>query len=836
MRVFLSHSSKDKAVVEAVAAELRPGSYELDSLTFDKGGLNAQEIMNSLQRSDLFCLFLSKHSEASHYVRYEQTFAQELLASGQIKRVLTVCLDDETFTKYKGFMKHFNMVRKALSPASAARLIEGIQLSSQRERNEERHPFLGRDNELKMLQDQAIDHEKPLMKGLFIAGNAGAGRRTISKKFYQNQYPNVRASYPQVLVDEFDGYDEFYRKIILEIKPKISFADLKSHVQHLSTVPDQEKAILISEEINQMAENNETLIVYDGGGLLQDNGALQLEFENIVNELVDRPHPPAIFISPRMTRPSLRRSQNDLAYLSVGSLSKGDSKRLLGSLLKEKQISVNGDDLNALNELSDQHPFNIYRIVELVVEVNSAELFAANPIDFNDWKHKHTSEYVKSTSLSNLDRKILSIFQIVPELDFKSLCTVLEIPSTQVSGEIQKMIDLHLVGVVEDRIAISPALRIAIQRDSRVQIADFERTKVLKSLSITLSARMEDESGPISLIDSTILVELETGKPTSKLQEAFLLPSHNVWLAKNHYDDKRWHDAIEHAKAAVSGRARLSKSGVIAACRYLALAAARINDQDNFKYGLSMLKSVATDDWAKSNVHFLEGFNSRLSGHLYDAQKSLLSSYELSKGSRSTARELASVCLELNDPEQAEKYAREAYRYAKQNPFLIDILISCLIHTRKRGCVNDPEVKDLLDSLEILDQLDGRSFYFTRKAEIEYLYGSGILAQKFVDQALTITPRLFEPLRLKAQIYIKLGQPSRAKSQIDALENMLRSSDKSGNRPHHRPFVFLQTEYHLEVGEYEIAQRLLGDARFFTDEDRAALKKNIDLARAYKQK
>jgi hypothetical protein len=119
------------------------------------------------------------------------------------------------------------MVRKVLTPASAARLIEGIQLSSQKERNEERHPFLGRDIELKKLQDQAIDHEKPLIKGLFIAGNAGAGRRTISKKFYQNQYPNVRAAYPQILVADFDGYDEFYRKIIVEIKPTISFAELK---------------------------------------------------------------------------------------------------------------------------------------------------------------------------------------------------------------------------------------------------------------------------------------------------------------------------------------------------------------------------------------------------------------------------------------------------------------------------------------------------------------------------------------------------------------------------------------------------------------------------------
>lgn len=54
MRAFLSHSSKDKGFVERVAQNLRPGNFELDSLTFGKGGLNAQEISNGLSRSDLF--------------------------------------------------------------------------------------------------------------------------------------------------------------------------------------------------------------------------------------------------------------------------------------------------------------------------------------------------------------------------------------------------------------------------------------------------------------------------------------------------------------------------------------------------------------------------------------------------------------------------------------------------------------------------------------------------------------------------------------------------------------------------------------------------------------
>ena len=62
MRAFLSHSSKDKAFVDGVADLLRPGSYELNSVTFDAGLVNATAITDALKRCSIFCLFLSVSS------------------------------------------------------------------------------------------------------------------------------------------------------------------------------------------------------------------------------------------------------------------------------------------------------------------------------------------------------------------------------------------------------------------------------------------------------------------------------------------------------------------------------------------------------------------------------------------------------------------------------------------------------------------------------------------------------------------------------------------------------------------------------------------------------
>jgi len=835
MRVFLSHSSADKGFVDRVAHNLRPGTFELDSITFDKGGLNAREISAALKRSDLFCLFLSNNSMESSYVDYESVFSQELVASGDIKRVLTICLDAEAFSKYQGFAKHYNMVRKPLSPESAARLIEGTSLSSRQEREEGLHPFVGREAELKSLEDQAVDMSKPLVKGLFVAGNSGSGRSTIAKKFYQNHYPHVRRIFPQIFIEDFQGFDDIFRNIITALRPSITLSELKDKVLDFAGETEENRAKLISEEINSIAENGEALIIHDNGGLLKDNGALLTEFNSIVNYLANRPHPPVVFISPRMTSKALRREENDLVYASVGPLSFDNCKRLLARLLKENSIIVSSSSLDALTDLADQHPFNIYRIVELVKD-QSVDIFLANPIDFIDWKHKQTSEYLRTTSLTELDSLILAVFSIAPELDFQTLCDVIKKPSVEISKSIQKMMDLHVVRIEEDRISISPALRVATERDQRIELKDSVRSEVMISLANSLSARLEEENGPITLIDATILATLEGDGPVGKLMEAFILPSHRVWLAKRHYDAKRWSEAIKMSQEALEGKGRLSKSGAIAACRYLALSAARINDQDTFQFGLTYLKKIATDDWSRSNVHFLEGFNYRLSGDLINARLSLLESYNLSIGNRSTARELASVCLNLERPEEAEVYAREAYGYAKQNPFIIDILISCLIHTRKRSCRTDPEVMELLDALESIDREEGRSFYMTRKAEIEHLYGDNRAALQFIGDALAITPKLFEPLRLYSKILLKDGNPSRALEQINLIDRILRSDNKSGNRPHHRQFLSLKAEYYMEIGRYSDAQALISDGRYFSDDDRDSFRKSIEIAKSYRAK
>ena len=469
MKVFLSHSSKDKGFVEEVSELLRPGTFELDSLTFDAGLVNSEAIIRSLQRCDLFCLFLSNNSVTASYVDFENLLGIEFVASGKIGRFLAICIEDDAFGKASENVKFFNVVRKSLGVESTARLIQGNLISAAKISTIQAHPFIGREDELVELERQVTDHKRPPSKVLYISGNFGAGRRTIAQKFYENHYPQVGRIFPIINIEQFSGLDELYRKILAALRPAITATELKTRIQGYDVASKKEKHRLIAQLLNSVLPANEAAFLLDKGGILTDAGSLASEIHEIISHLEARPHPPAIIVSPRMIPRKLRRPEDDVSYLAVKSLKRDSSERLISRLLKDQSIQVTDETLSALVELSDGHPFNIYRMIEEVIE-RGLQTFLASPSDFIDWKHRQSSEYLTKIDLSNEGVLILGLMKLLPELDFTAIVAALEIDANAASEALLRLTNLHIVESSVDRFIVSPALRVAVERDKRIRL------------------------------------------------------------------------------------------------------------------------------------------------------------------------------------------------------------------------------------------------------------------------------------------------------------------------------------------------------------------------------
>ena len=241
MKVFLSHSSKDKGFLEAVSSRLRPGTFELDWQTFDAGLINSEAIISALKRSDLFCLFLSEASVQSAYVDFETLLGIEFIANGGIRKFLAICIDEVAFEQASANIKLSNVVRKSLGPESTARLIQGNLISAASISSLQAHPFIGREDELLELEKQVTDHTRPPSKALFISGNFGAGRKAIARKFYENQRPKAGRIFPTIDINQFSGLEELYRKLLGTLRSAITAKELKIRVQSFEISPPSEK-------------------------------------------------------------------------------------------------------------------------------------------------------------------------------------------------------------------------------------------------------------------------------------------------------------------------------------------------------------------------------------------------------------------------------------------------------------------------------------------------------------------------------------------------------------------------------------------------------------------
>jgi tetratricopeptide (TPR) repeat protein len=571
----------------------------------------------------------------------------------------------------------------------------------------------------------------------------------------------------------------------------------------------------------------------DGGGILEDGGAIRREIDAVLDHLDAKPYPPLTIISSRTILPKVKRPAGDVAYLSLKSLTRDETVRLMQRLLSQQDIVADEEQLSQLVNLADNHPYNCYRIVE-ELKASSVAIFLGNPSTFIDWKHRQSSEYLAKISFDEIECQVLGLLKILPTLDFQAIVNALGIDGHQLAESLLSLTEFHIVENSGDECSISPPLRIAVERDRRFTLSEDKRRKALSTLADSLALRLDEGTAPIALVDSAVLSAIETGKNT--YASVFLLPSHYVWLAKRKYDRNQYRESIRLSQEALKSRNRLSDNAFVTACRFMCLSAARIGDSSTFEDGISRLKAAAKDNWSKSNVAFLYGFNERMKGHQPAAENYYKEANALSPGNYSTARELAAICLSRGNLQEAEQFARDAFRASGSNAYVLDILIAVLTRKLKGKAPGNPEVRDLMDMLERVGDEGGKSFYTTRRAELELVAGDKRQARIFAEAAIQRTSHVFEPRRIYAEILIEEGNFAKVSEVLAWMREKVNTAEPSERRTNYRAYLETLARYLAEVGKFEDAKDVYDDSSVFADDERTDAKKLIDYIQMAKRK
>lgn len=773
MKAFLSHSSKDKAFVGSVASAIGRTLIEYDEWTLEYT-LNTDAIRRALARSDLFVLFLSNTSVNSAYVAEEIRAALERRGAGLLKQVLIFAIDATSYRALPGWLREVNIVQQLTSPKACARKIQSrlLELGAQDDRNSSL--YLGREDEEKALRKAISVPPKNTPISIHAVGHHGIGRKTFVRNSLSKFYPRYYDVFVEISLSDFQGIEDLYRALY-ELHVASSLEEMIRDYKAFAELAEPEQIRAITEIINEMAERGEFILVNDDDGVYNDEGDYHSHIKKILAELQSQQRPVIGFIQTRMM-PLSRRTQNPRSYHTfLKPLKDADVRELLGLSMQQLGIDYTTEDVNRICDHLDGHPYNVRFALQFISDYGIQAL-VNDPSDLIEWKQRRAEDFLKRIKFSQLEVDLIAILYEYRYVATEMLLAIVKADLAEIAKSLRRLEEFCCVERREPYYHLSAPIREAIRRDKR-----FDKTpEWLRVTSNIICGIIKDYQNDDAInipILSSALTAIAQGAVAPKNLSALILPSHLLQIAKDCYDRGRRPECLEFCRRAYSMKNRLANDVKTEVLRLWGLSAVRLNDQTEFNYALSELKTLPGKP-AQRIRYFLEGFNARIKGLLDAAEHKFRKAWELSPDNQSVNRELASLYCKQKRYNDAEAHARSVYRIAPTNPYSIDILAETLLGKLYQGLpIDASELNRLFDELRIYGDAPGSSFYQMRDAQRKWKDKDFGGALKSVAKAIERTPSLVSAYFLRADVHLSLGNVVSAERDLKEINELL---DRAG--------------------------------------------------------
>jgi tetratricopeptide (TPR) repeat protein len=808
MKVFLSHSSKDKRIVEQVFQGIGAASCIYDRETFEEGKRSAEEILRGLSRSDIFVLFLSKNSISSQFVISEINFAIEKLFSGQIKSVLIFALDETTYKDLPTNLQCYT-VERTNKPAQIVRRIRSRMIELQLERSESSDIFVGREHELRDLQKVLTLPPDEMRPSISIAGWQGLGRRTVMRRALQMIFPYLKREQPSLALEENDSIEDFYRKLydctIGMPRTSDDWVRATSEFQDGAYAQRIEKIISL---IKTIVDAKEILFLIGDDGLIQSNAEFQPYIRDLLKSLTRTARPQVILIHRRRIPFSRQINYPETSFFSLNSFSSEEAAELLSAHFKQRDIAYTRADLDDLLRFVGGHPENIRIAAEYTRQYGLVQL-RKEKSEFTDILVFRSLEILRRIEVSEVAKSLCTALLDFRYLQVDDFLSFVHYSNEEIFQQLRFLEDNGIIERVGKYYRISPYLVDAIARSDFPDGLTEQRRKAGVQMLKRLQEISTFDNVNLSLINSAVLAAIRSGKyKIPGFMAQFLLPSHFLTIAREEYDNGQYARARDLCRESLQQKEKLTIDAQVEAHRLLAIALLRLGDGPSFQETLDALY-LYRGKTAKRNYHFLLGFQARLGGRPDDAEQHYRTAYNIDRRNFHVLRELAYVLSRQGRYDEAESFARTAYSIVPTNPFIIDILCAVIIGKERPDQLRDNgQVQKLLHELGALGTDEGKAFFDERKAQFFHKIGEQNEAWEHANRAVDGAPRQLGPRVTRINIALSQGRHAALEEDIRAIENVV-SDEANSNR-----FILDRAKiaFALSKGDVREAKNLLEKA------------------------
>lgn len=810
MRVFLSHSSANKNIVENVFDLLGHANAHYDESTFGRGSFNTEVIIEALAQCQIFSLFATKEALASGFVEFEARLAVEFFASKKIKKIITFCMDGISPRDLPASLATFAAVRSAGSPGVCARILKGELIRLGLDGRSSNRQFIGRDTQLAQVKAHLSDPEEITPVALAFSGIDGIGRRTFAARLIEDIYPGVGRILPTVSIDEnFDLNDIFRQLLGQQSYPK---SQVIQEITDYGSLDDNSKLQKIVSMIDVYYNNDEVITFIDNGGMLDDEGRLSAPMKSIIDKIkskTSRLRPYMALIIYRSPPVRSRESKDAVLYFRIDALEISHVAQLLSFHVKKKGEYSKKEDVMNLADLTDGHPYNIEYVLGLLNTATVGEL-VSNANDLVAFKKRQGDDFLGKLNLNNNHKSVIACIRSLGQIPIEVLAESVSLSSDVLSVSLRELEEYHCIERFGDLVWLNRPLRAAIERSSVFRMTPEAVDKFQRRMLEIYGDYQDIDSVSVQIISTAAKAALFLNEDDEKLR-VFLLPSNAVFVGRQLYDLRRFAECARVCKTTLAVNRFTSDGAWLEAIRLRCLSLARLGEKEAFEQTISLLEERPSRT-ADAQKFFLQGFQLRISGNPSVAVEKFKKSYALNENSFSTLRELFHSLMVLGESKEARKFAEAALKIAPTNPYIIDQVLALVVGEKAPRSVDilyDPEVEELLHRLERYGDEEGKSFYAIRMSDIYRRAGMLKEALDFAKRASLLTPHLFAAHMIEAEVLLRMSIFEEVRKKVDYIARMVDEGTGGEARTHLPEFIRFKIEYLSETGKYDDAIALL---------------------------
>ena len=802
-RVFLSHSSRDKAIINNVYTKLSTiigrESIVLDTINFEEGRNTESEILYNLDKSDLFVIFLSESSLNSKWVRQEMERANSKLTEESRYQICPISIDDNirydnplipewmreryNIQLVKSNKKIVNLIIERLTEITR---IKHTQLMKKQDL------FVGRNSFLDQIEQRFDDFSLAKPVALVASGLEGVGRRTLLKKSLVKS-DIVKSTYPfsEIVTERNDSIEDFILKII-----DLGFFqddEINMNISEINNSSIQDKVSILIDLILKLQNKQVYIIINDHGCILNHRGELSDWFKDALNSEVIENQLLLLISSKFKYFPKNEFNFNKIFTLNIPELEIKERQGLLYRYAnKVCNLDLDTEKLGFISFLLTGFPDQIFYSIDKLKSVGWVRFKkdTSSIVNFNTRKAEILLSELKDKDTEMEFLALLCQFDSIGE-DY-----ILKIVSKS-SSEKEKYQDIlqsfivqgicEPVGTLQEYIRVNDSIKDYIIR-SDYKYNQKHKQLLLDNVKQFINKLNENEDYNVPELLFSLKHSLLNGV---ELSDNYIFPSIYLKTMNELYYQGKFQEVINFADKALDRKDNYDDK-MIFEIRYLLCSA--LAKQSSLLSKNSYVIANRSKERFKKEVQFINGpdhdflfgFFYRQIGQFDKALERLNKSLGERRNFSKAKREKVQVLILMQDYTSALELAKNNYENYKNNPYHIQAYFNCLIKSDVQN--KNPILIELIDSMNIINSKVSQEMAPRLKAQykafIENDYDSAI---ENIDLAISINSDIQYARILKFDIVERFDKIDEMKEILDYF------SDPDLKNKHHNNYVCMKS-------------------------------------------